>query len=83
MRMKLIVMIETAVLDCYRVSRLFHQFKEMHEKDPSVDILEGIESLMESTGKSRRQIVKKLKDMELIKVIFWHYLRLQCQFCRH
>ena len=43
------------------------QFKEMWEKDPSEDILLNLCTMFEER-KTRRQIMRKLKDMNLIQV---------------
>ncbi len=47
----------------------FRQFQEMREKDGDTsDMLDAIEAFFEGSGKTRRQIAKKLKAMNLIKV---------------
>ncbi len=44
------------------------QFREMREKDGDTsDMLDAIEAFFEGSGKTRRQIAKKLKAMNLIK----------------
>lgn len=46
---------------------MYGQFKEMWEKDPSEDILLNLCTMFEER-KTRRQIMRKLKDMNLIQV---------------
>lgn len=54
-----------------KLIRVFHQFKEMQEKENgSGNILDDIETFFDESGKSRRQISKKLKQLGLIKVSF-------------
>ena len=51
-----------------KLVRVFHQFQEMKEKGEDVDVIDGIETFFEESNKTRRQIMKKLKQLELIKV---------------
>ncbi len=47
---------------------LCRQFKEMRENDGDTsDMLDAIEAFFEESGKTRRQIAKKLKAMNLIQ----------------
>ena len=50
-----------------KLARVYHQVKEM-EKDDSVDKLDSITFFFTESGKSRRQVAKKLKEMGLIQV---------------
>ena len=48
---------------------MYGQFKEMWEKDPSEDILTNLCTMFEDGRvKTKRQILMKLKDMNLIQV---------------
>ena len=51
-----------------KLERMYGQFKEMWEKDPSEDILLNLCTMFEER-KTRRQILLKLKEMNLIQVI--------------
>ena len=52
-----------------KLRRVFHQLKEMEEKeDENGDMLDSITAFFTDSNKSRRQVLKKLKDLELIKV---------------
>ena len=51
-----------------KLTRVFHQIKEMKrdEKEESGDMLDSITAFFEESGRSRRQVAKKLKDLALI-----------------
>ena len=52
-----------------KLRRVFHQLKEMEEKEnENGDMLDSITAFFTDSNKSRRQVLKKLKDLELIKV---------------
>ena len=52
-----------------KLRRVFHQLKEMEEKEnENEDMLDSITAFFTDSNKSRRQVLKKLKDLELIKV---------------
>lgn len=51
------------------LTRFFAQYKEMKEKgEEDVDIVDSLTDMFEKSGKTRRQIIKKLKQLELIHV---------------
>ena len=50
-----------------KLERMYGQFKEMWEKDPSEDILLNLCTMFEER-KTRRQILRKLKEMNLVQV---------------
>ena len=50
-----------------KLARVYHQVKEM-EEDESVDKLDSITLFFTDSGKSRRQVARKLKEMGLIQV---------------
>lgn len=50
--------------------RLFHQFKEMQAKGEIFNMLDSLEPFFEKSGKTKRSIVKKLKELQLIKVSY-------------
>ena len=52
-----------------KLTRVFHQLQEMQEKQPEEsggDMLDSITDFFENSGKSRRQVAQKLKQMALI-----------------
>ena len=52
-----------------KLTRVFHQIKEMHEKEEpgsSMDMLDSITAFFQESSKSRRQVVRKMKEMGLI-----------------
>ena len=52
---------------------MYQQVKEM-EEDESVDKLDSITLFFTASGKSRRQVARKLKEMGLIQVwLIWTY----------
>ena len=54
-----------------KLARVFQQLKDMNEqeKDSVGDMLDSITAFFEESGKSRRQVARKLKEMALISVI--------------
>ena len=62
-----------------KLERFFHQFKEMAEKDPSEDILENLATVFIETRRTKRQIARKLREMQLITVrvknfLYWNII---------
>ena len=52
-----------------KLTRFFAQYKEMKEKgEESVDIVDSLTDMFEESGKTRKQIIRKLKQLELIQV---------------
>lgn len=51
-----------------KLTRVFHQLKQMEFKDEGNDMLDGITAFFTDAGKSRRQVARKLKEMALISV---------------
>ncbi len=52
-----------------KLTRVFHQLKEMsQEAGEQGDVLDGITAFFQESGKSRRQVARKLKEMALISV---------------
>ena len=55
-----------------KLTRFFAQYKEMREKgEEDVDIVDSLTDMFEEAGKTRKQIIRKLKQLELIQVQFF------------
>jgi timeless len=63
-----------------KLERVFRQLKDMNESGERTDIIDGIMAFFENSGRTSRQVLKKLKTMGLIKVRLRNCLYQPC--CR-
>ena len=63
-----------------KLTRVFHQLKQIQEeeKEPGGDLLDSITAFFEDSGRTRRQVARKLKEMALITVSYQEFLVILC-----